>query len=223
MARWCRIHPPMQETQDRPLIRGDPTCHKATKRVHHSCRVRVSRLRRPACPRARAPTETPLREPQGSQAQRPEQSPSRGEAPAQPKADKPTVTEADGRRGGGQTGGRADRRQTELPIQATWSEGVGQCPVVRRKEHCVQPGVPAQSTAQPRREPQRGETKEQPTKWLVLKVQHLQTRDVRGQGQTGPPLQGGRPPHGRPGKGLSLSQRTLSGIKPALVCKLDDD
>ena len=37
VAQWLRIRLPMQGTQVRALVREDPTCHGATKPVHHSC------------------------------------------------------------------------------------------------------------------------------------------------------------------------------------------
>ena len=36
VAQWLRIHLPMQGTRVRALVREDPTCHGATKRVHHN-------------------------------------------------------------------------------------------------------------------------------------------------------------------------------------------
>ena len=36
VAQWLRIHLPMQGTQVRSLFREDPTCHGATKPVHHN-------------------------------------------------------------------------------------------------------------------------------------------------------------------------------------------
>ena len=35
VAQWLRIHLPMQGTQVRSLVWEDPTCHEATKPVHH--------------------------------------------------------------------------------------------------------------------------------------------------------------------------------------------
>ena len=36
VAQWLRIHLPMQWTRVRALVREDPTCHGATKPVHHN-------------------------------------------------------------------------------------------------------------------------------------------------------------------------------------------
>ena len=36
VAQWLRIHLPMQGTRVRSLVREDPTCHGATKSVHHN-------------------------------------------------------------------------------------------------------------------------------------------------------------------------------------------
>ena len=36
VAWWLRIHLPVQATQLRSLVREDPTCHRATKPVHHN-------------------------------------------------------------------------------------------------------------------------------------------------------------------------------------------
>ena len=36
VAQWLRIHLPMQGTQVRALVRGDPTCHGATKPMRHN-------------------------------------------------------------------------------------------------------------------------------------------------------------------------------------------
>ena len=36
-AQWLRIHPPMQGTQVRALVREDPTCRGVTKPVRHNC------------------------------------------------------------------------------------------------------------------------------------------------------------------------------------------
>ena len=36
VAQWLRIRLPMQGTQVRSLVREDPTCHGATKPVHHN-------------------------------------------------------------------------------------------------------------------------------------------------------------------------------------------
>ena len=36
VAQWLRIHLPMQGTQVRALVREKPTCHGATKPVHHN-------------------------------------------------------------------------------------------------------------------------------------------------------------------------------------------
>ena len=36
VAQWLRIRLPMQGTQVRALVREDPTCHGATKPVHHN-------------------------------------------------------------------------------------------------------------------------------------------------------------------------------------------
>ena len=44
VAQWLRIRLPMQGTRVRALVREDPTCHGATKPVHHNYR---------ACTRAR--------------------------------------------------------------------------------------------------------------------------------------------------------------------------
>ena len=37
VAQWLRIHPPMQGTWVRALVREDPTCYGATKPVCHNC------------------------------------------------------------------------------------------------------------------------------------------------------------------------------------------
>ena len=36
VAQWLRIHLPMQGTRVRALVREDPTCHRATKVMHHN-------------------------------------------------------------------------------------------------------------------------------------------------------------------------------------------
>ena len=36
VAQWLRIRLPMQGTQVQALVREDPTCHGATKPVHHN-------------------------------------------------------------------------------------------------------------------------------------------------------------------------------------------
>ena len=36
VVQCLRIHLPMQGTQVRSLVREDPTCHGATKPVHHN-------------------------------------------------------------------------------------------------------------------------------------------------------------------------------------------
>ena len=36
VAQWLRIRLPMQETRVRALVQEDPTCHGATKPVHHT-------------------------------------------------------------------------------------------------------------------------------------------------------------------------------------------
>ena len=36
VAQWLRICLPMQGTGVRALVREDPTCHRATKPVHHN-------------------------------------------------------------------------------------------------------------------------------------------------------------------------------------------
>ena len=36
VVQWLRIHLPMQGTQVRALVQEDPTCHGATKPVHHN-------------------------------------------------------------------------------------------------------------------------------------------------------------------------------------------
>ena len=36
VAQWSRIRLPMQGTRVRALVREDPTCHRATKPVHHN-------------------------------------------------------------------------------------------------------------------------------------------------------------------------------------------
>ena len=36
VAQWLRIHLPVQGTQVQALVREDPTCHGATKPVHHN-------------------------------------------------------------------------------------------------------------------------------------------------------------------------------------------
>ena len=36
VAQWLRIRLPMQETQVRALVQEEPTCHGATKPVHHN-------------------------------------------------------------------------------------------------------------------------------------------------------------------------------------------
>ena len=38
-AQWSRIHLPIQGIQVQSLIREDPTCHGATKLIHHNCRI----------------------------------------------------------------------------------------------------------------------------------------------------------------------------------------
>ena len=35
VAQWLRIHLPMQGTRVRALVQEDPTCHGATKPMHH--------------------------------------------------------------------------------------------------------------------------------------------------------------------------------------------
>ena len=37
VAQWLRIHLPMQGTRVPALVQEDPTCHRATKFVHHNC------------------------------------------------------------------------------------------------------------------------------------------------------------------------------------------
>ena len=44
MAQWSRVCLPMQETWIRPLIQEDPTCHGATKPVHHTIEPVLWRL-----------------------------------------------------------------------------------------------------------------------------------------------------------------------------------
>ena len=36
VAQWLRIRLPMQGTRVQALVREDPTCHGATKPVHHN-------------------------------------------------------------------------------------------------------------------------------------------------------------------------------------------
>ena len=36
VAQWLRIHLPMQGTRVQSLVQEDPTCHGATKPVHHN-------------------------------------------------------------------------------------------------------------------------------------------------------------------------------------------
>ena len=36
VVQWLRIRLPMQGTRVRALVREDPTCHRATKPVHHN-------------------------------------------------------------------------------------------------------------------------------------------------------------------------------------------
>ena len=36
VAQWLRIHLPMQGTRVRALVQEDPTCHGATKPMHHN-------------------------------------------------------------------------------------------------------------------------------------------------------------------------------------------
>ena len=36
VVQWLRIHLPMQGTRVRALVREDPTCHGATKPMHHN-------------------------------------------------------------------------------------------------------------------------------------------------------------------------------------------
>ena len=36
VVQWLRICLPIQGTRVRALVRGDPTCHGATKPVHHN-------------------------------------------------------------------------------------------------------------------------------------------------------------------------------------------
>ena len=36
VAQWLGVHLAMQGTQVRALVREDPTCHRATKPVHHN-------------------------------------------------------------------------------------------------------------------------------------------------------------------------------------------
>ena len=43
VVQWLRIHLPMQETWVQALVQEDPTCHRATKPVHHNYWSRCSR------------------------------------------------------------------------------------------------------------------------------------------------------------------------------------
>ena len=36
VVQWLRIHLPMQGTRAQALVQEDPTCHGATKPVHHN-------------------------------------------------------------------------------------------------------------------------------------------------------------------------------------------
>ena len=36
VAKWLRIHLPMQGTQAQALVQEDPTCHGATKPMRHN-------------------------------------------------------------------------------------------------------------------------------------------------------------------------------------------
>ena len=36
VVQWLRIRLPLQGTQVRALVQEDPTCHRATKPVHHN-------------------------------------------------------------------------------------------------------------------------------------------------------------------------------------------
>ena len=36
VAQWLRVRLPMQGTRVRALVQEDPTCHRATKPVHHN-------------------------------------------------------------------------------------------------------------------------------------------------------------------------------------------
>ena len=67
VTQWLRIHLPMQETWVWSLVWEDPTCHRATKPMHHNywaCNLepvnhnywdRVPQLLKPMCPRAHVP------------------------------------------------------------------------------------------------------------------------------------------------------------------------
>ena len=48
VAQWLRIHLPMQGTRVRALVRKDPTCHGATKPMHHNYWARKLQLLKPA-------------------------------------------------------------------------------------------------------------------------------------------------------------------------------
>ena len=48
---WLRIHLPVQGTQVRSLVWEDPTCHRATKPVHHSCWACAPQLLKPTLSR----------------------------------------------------------------------------------------------------------------------------------------------------------------------------
>ena len=47
VAKWLRIRLPVQGTRVRALVREDPTCHRATKPVHHNYWARVPQLLKP--------------------------------------------------------------------------------------------------------------------------------------------------------------------------------
>ena len=47
VTQWLRIHLPMQGTRVRALVREDPTCHGATKTVHHNYWACVPQLLKP--------------------------------------------------------------------------------------------------------------------------------------------------------------------------------
>ena len=49
VVQWLRIYPPMQGTQVQALVQEDPTCHWATKPVHHNYWVHVPQLLKPMC------------------------------------------------------------------------------------------------------------------------------------------------------------------------------
>ena len=61
VAQWLRICLPMQGTRVRALVRGDPTCRRATKPMHHNywaCALEsVSHNYWAHVPRARAPQQ----------------------------------------------------------------------------------------------------------------------------------------------------------------------